>query len=141
MDFCETNPDVLVAVSGGESNNDMNHTGIYSMDNGVTWKLFDSAPPGVIWIDPEKGAVIAENLDNLYTYIVVELTKANFKNDEGKMEEILGLLNTVRDGWNGISEKNNAKNNMPSAYNGTSPGGTADIPSETMEERKFVIKA
>ena len=55
MDFCETNPNVIVAVAGGEGYKDMNHTGIYSLDNGITWTEFESAPPGVTWTDPVRG--------------------------------------------------------------------------------------
>ena len=55
MDFCENNPDVVVAVSGGEGYKDMNHTGLYSMDNGVTWTEFETAPPAVEWQDPDRG--------------------------------------------------------------------------------------
>ena len=58
MDFCETNPDIIVAVSGGENYKDMNHTGLYSMDNGVTWTEFETAPPGVEWQDPDRGLEI-----------------------------------------------------------------------------------
>ena len=53
-------------------------------------------------LDKEKGGVIAKNLDALYDYMMVSLTEANIKNDKSKIEEIVGLLQELREGWSGI---------------------------------------
>ena len=55
-------------------------------------------------LDAEKGGEIAENLNRLYEYMMVRLTEANLHNDVAKMEEIIKLLGTVREGWAGICE-------------------------------------
>ena len=39
IDFAESNPNVVVRLTGGRNNH-----GAYSLDNGVTWKEFGSAP-------------------------------------------------------------------------------------------------
>jgi flagellar protein FliS len=56
-------------------------------------------------LDEEKGGAIAENLNKLYDYMQITLTKANFSNDTAKMEEVLNLLLTVREGWNDVCNK------------------------------------
>lgn len=52
-------------------------------------------------LDKEKGGEIAENLIRLYEYMLVRLTEANLNNDTAKMEEVIRLLGTVREGWVG----------------------------------------
>jgi hypothetical protein len=52
--------------------------------------------------------------------MVIGLTKANLKNDTEKMEEILGLLQTIKEGWNGIIDKKSSKTDVAPAYDGTS---------------------
>ncbi len=61
-------------------------------------------------LDKEKGGVIAKNLDALYDYMMVSLTEANIKNDKLKIEEIVGLLQELREGWSGIMKKPAANN-------------------------------
>ncbi len=90
-------------------------------------------------LDEEKGDVIAKNLKDLYSYMVIQLTKANLKNDVKKMEEVLGLLQTVKEGWSGITDKKNGKTNVPPAYNGAS--GMPDEGEEIQPRRSVVIKA
>ena len=53
-------------------------------------------------LDMEKGGEIAKNLQDLYSYMLVRLTEANFYNDVAKVEEIAKLLGTVREGWANI---------------------------------------
>ena len=89
-------------------------------------------------LDEEKGDIIAKNLKDLYDYMVIGLTKANLKNDTDKMEEILGLLTTIRDGWNGMFEENKGKKNTPAAYSGTPDNDTVE---GARQEGKVVIKA
>ncbi len=50
-------------------------------------------------LDKENGGEIAENLHRLYDYMLQRLTEANLYNDITKLEEIVGLLGTVREGW------------------------------------------
>lgn len=61
-------------------------------------------------LDKEKGDIIAKNLDALYDYMMVSLTEANIKNDKPKIEEIVGLLQQLREGWSGIMKKPTTNN-------------------------------
>jgi flagellar protein FliS len=90
-------------------------------------------------LDEEKGDVIAKNLKDLYGYMVIGLTKANLKNDVIKMEEILGLLHTLKEGWSGIIDQNNGNKDVPPAYNEAS--GMPDAGEEIQPKRNVVIKA
>ena len=88
-------------------------------------------------LDEEKGDVIAKNLKDLYDYMVIGLTRANLDNNTDKMEEILGLLSTIREGWNVMFEEIKGKKNTPAAYKGTPDNVTAE---GTRQEGKIVIK-
>ena len=56
------------------------------------------------YLDKEKGGEVAENLNELYTYMAKVLIDANRTNDLEKLREISGLLDTVADGWASMSE-------------------------------------
>lgn len=53
-------------------------------------------------LDLEKGGEIAENLQRLYDYIERRLMEANTRNDPALLDEVVGLLRTVKEGWEGI---------------------------------------
>jgi len=53
-------------------------------------------------LDMEKGGEISENLNNLYEYLMARLVEANLKNDVDMLDEVHGLLSTVKEGWDGI---------------------------------------
>jgi flagellar protein FliS len=57
------------------------------------------------YLDKEKGGEVAENLNELYTYMAKMLIDANRTNDLEKLREISGLLDTVADGWASMSEE------------------------------------
>ncbi len=92
-------------------------------------------------LDKDNGGEISTNLENLYNYMIIQLTRGNLNNDKNKLEEILGLLNTVREGWNGISDNNKTQQNMPSAYNATSGANVPETSIEPVNEPRIVIKA
>jgi flagellar protein FliS len=50
-------------------------------------------------LNPEVGGEVAENLMNLYLYMMQELTLANARNDADKMLEIGALLRQLRESW------------------------------------------
>jgi len=91
-------------------------------------------------LDSEKGEIIAKNLNSLYDYMVIELTKANLKNDAAKMQEILGLLITIRDGWNGICSKNNGETQRPGINAGICGKDDIDAAEISQPEGKITIK-
>ena len=50
----------------------------------------------------EQGGEVAENLDALYTYMTKQLFTASSMNDAAKIEEVSGLLEEIREGWQAI---------------------------------------
>ena len=53
-------------------------------------------------LDMEKGGEIAKNLDRLYEFLLVSIVDANIKSDANKIEESVGVLRQIREGWAGI---------------------------------------
>ena len=51
-------------------------------------------------LDVDKGGQWAENLMKIYDFIVRRLTEANIKKDGKIMNEIIPLIDGVRDTWN-----------------------------------------
>ena len=53
-------------------------------------------------LDLEKGGALAENLDGLYDYMQRQLFRATTENDAGLVAEVVGLLETLNEGWNAM---------------------------------------
>lgn len=53
-------------------------------------------------LDMEKGGKIAENLAQLYDYMLRRLTVANVTNDASIVAEVSALVGTIKRGWDGI---------------------------------------
>lgn len=51
------------------------------------------------YLDKDKGGEVADNLNELYTYMANVLIDANRSNDISKLREVSGLLDRVADGW------------------------------------------
>lgn len=47
------------------------------------------------------------NQDNLYYFMMKRLTEANVKNDPKILDEVAGLLITVKEGWDAIADQQN----------------------------------
>jgi flagellar protein FliS len=93
-------------------------------------------------LDTEKGGTIAENLNKLYDYMQIALTRANFSNDTSKMEEVLSLLSTVREGWNDVcSKKRNSDGGQMEVSADTGAGGHQSSGSLPRLEGKVGLKA
>lgn len=57
------------------------------------------------YLDKEKGGEVADNLNELYTYMSTTLIDANRLNDTAKLQEVVGLLETVADGWSSMPDE------------------------------------
>ena len=57
------------------------------------------------YLDKEKGGEVADNLNELYTYMAKVLIGANRTNDTEKLREVSALLDTVADGWTSMPEE------------------------------------
>ncbi len=77
-------------------------------------------------LDKENGGEIADNLDNLYDYILIRLTEANLNNDLAKLEEIVNLVYAVREGWASVCEAAK-KGQVPDAETGSPQASTKKI--------------
>ncbi len=54
-------------------------------------------------LDREKGGELAGNLASLYEYCTTRLTLADARNDASMVDEVAGLVSTVAQGWNEIT--------------------------------------
>ncbi len=59
-------------------------------------------------LDRDRGGQIAANLESLYDYMMRRLVEANLKDDAGRLDEVAGLMDQIRSGWEGISRAQNA---------------------------------
>ena len=53
-------------------------------------------------LDRERGGEVAENLGDLYDYMERRLITANLDQDVAALEEVRGLVATLKEGWDGI---------------------------------------
>ncbi|BAQ79588.1 MULTISPECIES: flagellar export chaperone FliS [unclassified Pseudomonas] len=54
-------------------------------------------------LDLENSMDTLGDLDSLYTYMMKRLAEANIKTDPKILDEVAGLLRTVKDGWDAIA--------------------------------------
>ena len=59
-------------------------------------------------LDTERGGALAENLRSLYDYCGVRLTIANARNDDAALQEVIGLIEPIAQGWKQIEGTYNA---------------------------------
>lgn len=56
-------------------------------------------------LDLERGGTLAENLDALYDYMIRCLFEANRDNNIERIDEVIGLMKQIKEGWDGIAEQ------------------------------------
>lgn len=54
-------------------------------------------------LDMERGGEVAVNLDRLYEYMSNRLIVANAKGDMQVLDEVAGLMRTIKSGWDAIA--------------------------------------
>ena len=59
------------------------------------------------FLDHDKGGDLSRNLDSLYEYMCLRLYDASKEHDKAPVEEVIGLMKTVKEGWDGIAEEAN----------------------------------
>jgi len=57
------------------------------------------------FLDFEKGGELSARLEALYDYMERTLLEASMRNDPEKLDEVLGLLRSLKEGWDGIREE------------------------------------
>jgi flagellar protein FliS len=55
-------------------------------------------------LDMDAGGEIAQNLDDLYTYMARRLTEANMNDDPGGLDEVMSLLLEIKGAWDVMPE-------------------------------------
>jgi flagellar protein FliS len=53
-------------------------------------------------LDKERGGEVARNLESLYDYMMRRLLEANLRDDPRRLDEVAGLLDEIRAGWDAI---------------------------------------
>ena len=53
-------------------------------------------------LDRKAGGQLAENLGNLYDYMLGRLPAANLANDPAVVDEVAGLLREIKSGWDAM---------------------------------------
>jgi flagellar protein FliS len=56
-------------------------------------------------LDHQQGGQIAKNLAQLYDYMMRRITEANFRQIDEPLAEMLGLLTTLKEGWDGVQQE------------------------------------
>mgnify|MGYP001578899117 CR=1 FL=1 len=55
-------------------------------------------------LDFEAGGSVAQNLGQLYDYMLKRLLQANADNDPAGLDEVSGLMRTLKSGWDAIPQ-------------------------------------
>jgi flagellar protein FliS len=56
-------------------------------------------------LDNERGGAISQRLCQLYDYMLRRLTEANFQQSDAPLAEVLGLLYTLAEAWEGLKPR------------------------------------
>lgn len=72
-------------------------------------------------LDHAAGGELAGNLDSLYEYAQRRLLEANLHNDADRLDEVAGILRSIKEGWDGIpaDQRNPARGGVAESGNGT----------------------
>lgn len=54
-------------------------------------------------LDLERGGEIAQNLNDLFNYILSRLPEIDFRNDPAPAREVIGLLEPLRESWQKVA--------------------------------------
>ena len=55
-------------------------------------------------LNKEVASSLPQQLDDLYIYMQRRLVEANLHGDVGMVDEVSGLMRTVKEGWDGIAQ-------------------------------------
>jgi flagellar protein FliS len=72
-------------------------------------------------LNPERGGEIALRLADLYDYMQRRLLEANLEQADGPLAEVLGLLSTLSEAWDGIEVRGEKPAAMVSPWSLTLP--------------------
>jgi len=67
-------------------------------------------------LDMENGGTVASSLGNLYAYMSRRLLEGSTTDTGAAIDEVLSLANSLREGWQGISDQNSGTGQPSQAY-------------------------
>jgi len=80
----------------------------------ITWAI--SIIDGLrVSLDKDVGGDIAQNLDDLYDYMVRRLVTANLENDVAILDEVSELLKQIKEAWDAIADTPRPQTGQPAA--------------------------
>ena len=56
-------------------------------------------------LDKNAGGEIAQNLDDLYDYMIRRLVRANMEDNPDLLDEVLSLLRSIKDAWDTLPKQ------------------------------------
>jgi flagellar protein FliS len=74
-------------------------------------------------LDLERGGAIARNLDQLYTYLVLRMTRINLEDDVAICDELTARLSELRDSWARIADGNGTERTPPARWEPSAAAG------------------
>lgn len=91
--------DKIAAAKGFMEHGDIAQKGAH-----ISWAV--SIIDGLrVSLDKSVGGEIAQNLEDLYNYMMMRLTEANLKNDAEYLNEVAGLLRQIKGAWDAIPDE------------------------------------
>ncbi len=80
----------------------------------ITWSI--SIIDGLrLSLDKDLGGEIAQNLDDLYDYMVRRLVVANLENDVKILDEVSDLIKQIKEAWDAIANTERPQTGLPAA--------------------------
>jgi flagellar protein FliS len=83
-------------------------------------------------LDHERGGEISRRLAALYEYMLRQLREANFRQRDEPLAEVLSLLATLAEGWEGVRPAAKLEAG-PAAANRWNPAAPGDSPASFAE--------
>lgn len=71
-------------------------------------------------LDTERGGQIAENLEQLYRFMIAQLVNVDVRNDPKPARDVINLLEPLRDSWKELARNGGAGAHKPAAGAGSS---------------------
>ena len=70
-------------------------------------------------LNMDEGGAVAQNLEDMYEYMIRRLLRANLENDISLLDEVSSLLQTVKSAWDGLPEVINQADPAATEGNGS----------------------
>jgi flagellar protein FliS len=79
-------------------------------------------------LDMDRGGDISKNLNELFPYMITRLAEVDVHNDRTAAEEVIGLLEPLRDAWRDLARSNQGSEEQAQNQKNRTPAPRADAP-------------